>query len=226
MVAPDTGHLLGLDHAAAIALTRGILVVEGEHDRRVIKAFFGTDVTSARVRILPIRGTENALSLAEAELYSLLGVRLCVLFDEARDASLTVDPPPKLTPEERKIKQLLDHAQGAGFPITHAPFYLPDMVAALPEAAVRRAFPDSPFTGWQPIVDAWRAKAENRPGFKAYALKRLHLRQLDPDSFVDRVLASVAPGDETARELTLAVKTSLAQLGGTTVDEKDHSGTT
>ena len=213
VVAPAAGELLGLDRSAAVALTRGILIVEGEHDRRVIDAFFSEDTARARIRVQPIRGTNEAMSIADAELYALLGVPLCVVFDEVLDTNLLGNPDRRLSQEERKLRNLLEHTAGSGFAVTYAPFELPDIIAALPESAVRRAFPHARPNDWTSIIDSWRQLPEkNRPGFKPYALRQLAVDDT-PDHFVARVLAAVVPDDRPAPALARAMSTALAHLG-------------
>ena len=72
---------LGLSRADLIQLTRGALLVEGEHDRRVVESFFGENLAAAQIRILSLRGTDNALALIDAQLLQQLEVPVFLMLD-------------------------------------------------------------------------------------------------------------------------------------------------
>lgn len=204
---------LGFDAAASVAATRGVLVVEGQHDLLFLRRFFGDRIDEARVRILPIRGTKNARALAAAELWPTLGVPVCLLFDDVRAAALDGPIPEDATPEEKKLRESLDtfrRMQHRHMEVVAAHFELPDVIAAIPEDVIKRAFPRARTTvTWSEIIDDWRRTVA--PGeFKQYALRRLEVGS-DANAFVDRVLAQANDG-EVAAALTRSVSEALAKL--------------
>lgn len=204
---------LGLDPSAAIALTKGVLIVEGEHDRKLIERFCKAELDRHRIRVQPIRGTNNAKAFASVEMWGLFGKRLCVMFDDTWDGE--PKPGEKRTKEDRERLALLaqsDHWREAGFDITSVEFSLPDVIAALPTAAVNRAYPGRPAGwSWPAIASAWRQQTPP-VGFKPFALGRLGLKDLHPDQFVDDVLAACRPADEPDPRLTASVDGAIAHL--------------
>jgi AAA domain, putative AbiEii toxin, Type IV TA system len=223
------GTALGLDRVMALQVMRGVLVVEGLHDELIIKKFWAADLAHARIRLLALRGTRNASRLIESDLLGSLGVPLCVMFDDVRDDVLesllggTEADVETLNPEEAKVRSLLQalrHQQEAGHDVSFVPFPLPDVIAALPMAAIQRAFPGT-HAEWSQLISEWRSSDRGR-GFKAFALDRLGLGQVHSDDFVKRVLSQVAPEDEPAVELTRAVKTASARLHGAAPTSPAH----
>ena len=62
----------GLTQAQLVQLTRKVLFVEGEHDKRVLDHLWGPDLRADRVEILPLRGKRNASAIMDAEFVSRL----------------------------------------------------------------------------------------------------------------------------------------------------------
>ncbi|MGH9226951.1 MAG: ATP-dependent nuclease, partial [Acidimicrobiales bacterium] len=210
---------IGSDRIAALQLTRGILVVEGEHDRKVIGKFFGVELARARIRMLPIRGTGNAKALADSELFASLGLPLCLVFDEVRErviANRDLNTAP--TAEERKMIEVLDafaHFEHRDRRVDYAGFALPDVICAIPIPAVRRAFPAAQGNvDWPAVIAEWRSLRQQKTGFKPFALKLLGLERVNPDQFVEASLLAIQPEDIPAPELIRAVKTAEAKLLG------------
>ena len=229
-LAPIAGSLLadvGLDRAAPIALTRGVLIVEGEHDRLVIRRFFGAALDRERIRVMPIRGTSNAMSLAEAQLFGVLGVPVCVLFDGIRANSIRGQPPDDLSGEEAKLRRLLDHFEHLaheGHEIGWVEFNVPDVIAALPMPLVRRAYPEVVANDWSAITEQWAGLG--RPSFKPFALKALGLKRTPADDFVNAVLRIAREDDVPSSDLLRAVKEAVAWLTRPSLrpEEEDHRG--
>ncbi|MCA1709339.1 MAG: AAA family ATPase, partial [Actinobacteria bacterium] len=191
---------IGTDRVAALQLTRGILVVEGEHDRKVIKKFFGPELARARIRLLPIRGTKNTMALADSELFASLGLRLCVMFDEVSDTVLASgDIAVAGSAEEKKMLELLNAVEKLRRPgqeVKAVAFDLPDVMCALPLDGIRRAFPQVTLgIDWPEIIKRWRSLSNPKGGFKQYALKQLGLDGIHPDAFVDGTLRAVEESD-------------------------------
>jgi hypothetical protein len=210
---------VGTDRIAVLQVTRGLLAVEGEHDKMVIKRFFGPVLDRARIRLFPLRGHKNAMALAESELLTSLGIPLCVLFDDIREEALARRVEGSdLSGEEKEMIKLLDAMDRfrlQGLRIDGVPFSLPDVICAIPIQAIRRAFPRTRHdVAWDEVVAAWRGAARPRPGFKAFALKKLGLQNVEPDQFVERSLLAIQVVDRCASELEVAVKGSLAWLVG------------
>jgi hypothetical protein len=64
-----TSEHLGLQLADVLQFFRRFVIVEGEHDLAVIEAAIGTDeLFQARSRVLPMRGTNNLMSVLGAQL--------------------------------------------------------------------------------------------------------------------------------------------------------------
>jgi len=131
---------LGTTPAQRVQLTRAVLLVEGEHDRRVIDAFYGAELRRQRIRIQPIRGAKNARAIVEAETLAALGVPIFVMFDSVRSAVITGDREPKTGEEKRlvELKPLWDQRHSLST-LEAIPFSLPDIFAALPDDLVRAA---------------------------------------------------------------------------------------
>jgi len=211
------GSAVGADRVSALHATRGFLVVEGEHDRLVVRRFFGPELDRARIRILPLRGSENAMALGESEFFASLGMPLCVLFDNVRPdrivGELATDD---WTSEERKLRAAIDaftRLYAAGHLISAVEYTRPDIICSIPIDAARRAFPTTTSDiDWQAIERDWRSKTKDRPGFKSYALQRLGLRSVKPDDFVAQALQCVRTDDKADDELNRAITTAMAVL--------------
>lgn len=60
----------GLTRAELLQRIRMVLFVEGPHDRLVLDAYIGDQLHAARVLVLPMHGTRNALALVDSDLSS------------------------------------------------------------------------------------------------------------------------------------------------------------
>lgn len=144
-------HELGLTRADLIQLTRGVLLVEGEHDRLILESFFGEQLGDAHVRVLTLRGTDNALALLDAELLQQLGVPLFLMLDRTSSQFVEDLNRGRITPggtkEERALASLAAALRSKSFAVTPLALELPDIVWTLPEKAVRAVAPK--FAGWK-----------------------------------------------------------------------------
>jgi len=155
---------LGLTRADLIQLTRGALLVEGAHDRIVVESFFGRQLADAGVRILVLRGADNAIALPDAELLHKLEIPLFLMLDNtsALHAELLnqgrrhTGGSKRPTKEERIHAAVAEAARFKGLPVTHVPLELPDIVWAIPEQAIREDLPD--FPGWDQVTAAIRRR--------------------------------------------------------------------
>lgn len=203
---------LGVDARVWLQLTRAVLIVEGEHDRRVVRKFFGPELDKRQIRILPIQGTRNSSAFGDSKFIGRVGIPLRVMFDAVRPGAITGEiEAADFSPEEKKLSTILEqfgYQRAEGHDIAPIPFDLPDIWCALPEAAVRRAFPDCRFPGWAGIIDSW---SENKnQGFKPKALKMARIKVANSDEFFDRVIAALRDDDPPSPELWASMQILFA----------------
>lgn len=211
----DLAGALGFDRHSWLHAVRGVLVVEGEHDLRIIRHFCGREFAEARVLPLPLRGSGNVMAMIESEFLGRAHVPMRVVFDHtSADAFRRNEMPDRArTPEERKLVQFL-HERRAGMDVEPIPYEEPDILCALPSSAVRRAYPDARFDGWQDLIEAWTTMdPHGRPGFKPYVLRRMRVGD-KADDFVDRVLLHVRDEDRPSGALRRTIDSALASLAG------------
>jgi hypothetical protein len=67
-----------------LQLSRGLLIVEGQQDRKVIEHFYGRELRRARIRILQLQGYQEALALTDANFLLQLGLPIALLLDDIR----------------------------------------------------------------------------------------------------------------------------------------------
>jgi hypothetical protein len=84
---------LGVRNSDYLRLAKAVVVVEGEHDREVIRKFYAGDLAKHRILLLSLRGVSEALALVELEYLSMLGLPITWLTDNARAEFLTRRPP-------------------------------------------------------------------------------------------------------------------------------------
>lgn len=204
--------------AEAVSLIRAWLIVEGEHDKRVIEHFFGNALATARIAILTLRGVDEAPSLYELGLIGELGKPLFVLFDNVRANWVTGAIPTNgiASREEKAITELRRQWSNPDVDLHVLPFPWPDIICALPEECVRAALEarhsgqSRRFHGWQRIVSAFTSDG-GTDNFKRFALNQLQLRN-DPGRFIAETLENC--GFDTAPDQSLyrSIKQMLAEL--------------
>lgn len=208
---------LGLTRADLIQLTRGVLLVEGEHDRFIVQSFFGDDLADAHIRILSLRGTDNALALIDAELLQQLGVPVFLMLD--RTSSQFVEDLNRgritrgATKEERVLASLAVVLKSRQFEVTHVSLNVPDIAWALPEKAVKLVAPT--FPGWKQVTAELRQHAgpinpknllreRYDLGITIRALNRLiavaHEHELEPSPVLKSAIATVLSSVERAQK--------------------------
>lgn len=214
--ARQLGFELGLGRAALAQLTRAVVVVEGEWDRRMLHHFYGREVYEQRILVVPLQGSDELGGLADAAVIPTLGVPVVALLDEVRASSwdeLTVLPG-KLSKAERCLH---DMATALG-PWLHIVRYEdPDVICALPESAVQLAYPDAGFTGWDDLLARWRgatSASDTTHSFKRWALETMTLPRKDrlPANFFRHVLEHAGNSIPSSRFNT-AVQQILDYLG-------------
>ena len=197
---------LGVDRATWVQSVRALMLVEGEHDLRVVQKFFGDELASHRAAIVPLRGHKNLTSgTVILEFFKRLEIPIRVLLDDVTPADVSGDlSAPPSTSEGRLARQLTLSA--GDYPMLQVLAYPePDIICALPLRAVRAAFPEAADVPWDEIAQAWRS-LETQVGFKTYALKRLGLAKVaTPDLFVARVLDAVSDEDRPSEALATAM---------------------
>lgn len=185
---------VGLGRAGILQVLRGVLAVEGMHDELVIKHFFRADLAEQRLLVIPIHGAPNALSVAEGELFTRLGVPIRVILDQGD--------------RERKLARLVDQRSTPGADVQEIIYDEPDVVCALPEAAVRRAFPSARFPGW----DQLKRDHGGKFGFKGLALESMGLKGTKPTDFVTQVLRVVEPEERPSPAFQRVVRQAFSSI--------------
>jgi hypothetical protein len=210
--ARELGFDLGLGRDALAQLTRAIAVVEGDWDLRLLQRYFGSELSEQRVLVVPLQGSDDFGTLANAAVIPALGVPVVALLDEVRAASpadlATLTPP--LSKAERTLRDL---AGALGDTLRVVRYPDPDVICALPEDAVRTAYPALVFPGWRPLLDQWRSTGETTP-FKRWALAELGVPRSDrkpPTGFFRRVLHHDQGGEPTPN-FRAAAKQLLAEI--------------
>jgi hypothetical protein len=222
--ARDLGFELGMGRTALAQFTRAVLVVEGEWDCQLLYAFFLKDLAAQRILVVPLQGSEELLALADAAVIPALGVPTIALLDEVRATSPSdfAELPAPLSKAERGLRDL-SAALGEALRIVR--YEDPDVICALPEAAVRRAFPHARFPGWDLLLTEWRNERDagsTNDSFKKWALKSTGLpsKERFPTRFFRTVLGALVPGDQPGKQLTNAVKQVLAHVGEQDADTR------
>jgi hypothetical protein len=190
--ARQLGFELGLGREALAQLTRAVVVVEGEWDRQMLQRFYSRELHEQRILVVPLQGSDELGGLADAAVIPVLGVPVVALLDEVRAHSWQelAELPGLLTKAERCLRDLAN-ALGPWLRIVH--YEDPDVICALPETAVQRAYPASGFQGWDDLLGRWHraySAGETSHSFKRWALEALALPRKDrwPTNFFRRVL--------------------------------------
>ena len=206
----DLATALGLDLQDILLLARGFLLVEGIHDKRVLDHFFRDEFDQARIVILPIFGTDNSRAVIESPVLRVLGRPIRAMFDHLRPEYLDGERDISgATKEEQTALRLKHEFADCDFDVI--PYSDPDIICALPEEAVRRAYPDAVFPGWNALIDKW-TRSPSPVNFKGHALKEMGLFTTKSTAFIERVLTSCSEHDRAGQALTIAVNEALASM--------------
>lgn len=203
----------GLNIGDVLQLVRVLAVVEGKHDVEVIEHFYAEELRRSRALLLRLEGTGNSLALVDSDYLTRQQLPLRVMFDNVGASPLKrgrqLD-----SSEERAARRLGELADERGLDVTFIPFEPPDIICALPEPAVRRAYPQAAFTGWDPIVNKWRSlgASTHRPagGFKQWVLTEIGLPKVRPTTFLRDVLLACETHERPSPHLERAVRELLA----------------
>jgi len=219
----EPARALGVPPTALIQLTRAWLVVEGEHDRKVLELYHGRALRQARIQILPLSGAERAeYSFLNLEALGNLGIPFVCLLDNvlaplvSEDA--VIDRP--RTREERiadKLRRVRD-TEGVDLEVYGLPY--PDIICALPIEAVRRvAAPHDPTSrsmpSWAAYITAHgQQQTKQKRSIKTYVKSKLGLTNLSDDDFIDELFMAAEDCAPDDRELGRIVESVVAHIGG------------
>ena len=207
----EYGELVGLTHADTIMLCAGFIVVEGLHDSKVLRHFFSNQLAAARVELLHLHGThQGEEALINTEFFAGLGKPVGILLDNIRhNRDQILRPDGRLTSEEKALKRMRMALEHQGVKVAAGGHEYPDVMCALPEDAVRRAFPSAKFSGWDQLVKKYRkVPPEN---FKPFARRKMKI-DVGATEFIDRVLDHCSENDRPRQGLERAVKELIANL--------------
>lgn len=221
------GFELGLGRDALAQLTRAVVVVEGEWDRRMLHAFFGDAFAQQRALVVPLQGSDELGGMADVAVIPALGVPVIALLDDIR-ASSAEDFGTLPGPLNKAERALRDLSAAIGPALSFVRYEDPDVICALPESAVRRAFPSARFPGWAQLLQEWETycqdpsdagssgseSAEERHVFKRWAPRAMGVAKRDrkPASFFAKVLSACEPGDRPGRRFAAAAQQALALI--------------
>ncbi len=165
---------LGIPPSALALACRGVLIVEGPHDKEVINRYGGIDLDKERIVIVPLQGIEGAAGIAELEFLHSLRIPIHVLPDHVKADAIRDITAGKarsgLTKEEQELRSLhealakLQNSRKQGrVQVNVLAFRHIDIIRAVPEQEISWALQQlrkPPFTGWDGLDE--RARAERR----------------------------------------------------------------
>jgi hypothetical protein len=218
----DFAEALGLPPVALIQLTRAWLVVEGEHDRKVLELYHSRALRQARIQILPLSGAERAeYSFLNLEALGNLGIPFFCLLDNVLAPLVgegAVSDRPR-TREERIADKLRRVRDAKGVDLTVYGLKDPDIICALPIEAVRRvaAAHDPtfrPIPSWPAFISAHEQQTKQQRRIKTYVKNKLGLTNLSDDDFMDELLKAAEDCAPDDNELGRIVESIVARIGG------------
>jgi energy-coupling factor transporter ATP-binding protein EcfA2 len=209
------GGDLGVRPSDILGLTRAVVFVEGKQDVAVLRGLFGRELALARVLLIPIHGTDNALATGDSELVGHLGLPIRTLFDNVRQSDYARGG--RNNKEAKAVRALIERFGRSGVDFQPIAYEDPDIIAGLPLAAVRRVYPKVPAVSWGDAISAWRrAPAQN---FKDFALAFLGLHGVSSTDFVEKVLQARLPNEGANAALARAVQELLSSVRPRFLDE-------
>lgn len=224
---------LGLPPVALIQLTRGWLVVEGEHDRQVLDAHYGRDLRQAGIQILPLRGAARAkASFLNLAALAPLGLPFFVLLDNTRAAEVERGKiaAPSKTEEERIAEQIIRLRDEEDVDVEVLGLPYPDMICALPLDALDQVARENggqpeAASSWSELIanyERLRAEAAGRtektPDFKRFVLDSFGLRDWNPDHLVAAALRASGGHPPHGSPLARIVSRIVATVDDPSVD--------
>lgn len=213
---------LGLGRSGLLHVPRGFIIVEGPADAAVLSGLLGAELRRQRIVPIPLHGAYKYRALVQPELLKAMGKPMAVMFDDVRRDVLDGKRLP-VANEEKTLLTLIKLAPEI-HPIS---FDAPDIVAALPDDAVRRVVPD--FPGWNTILDGWNESPGGFENFKTYAMDRCRRSGHQATAFITEVLEQAQPDDalplsfRRAASEILAWAESLSPIGNYDTNEWDSA---
>lgn len=195
---------IGLGRERLLQLIRGMVVVEGEADASVMRRFASDVISRCRLAIVPIGGHTRAKSLADGDLAVAIGLPIAVMFDDtsAKDvARLQADRKAKVPDEVKSLVRVLSLAH-RGVKCCPIHFEAPDIIAAIPEATVRRRFPT--FTTWERIQQEWKEGSE--VSFKNFVLDSWMVSRSRDLATIQELAADRRPEEPLPQGIHRAIK--------------------
>jgi hypothetical protein len=168
----EHAEALGISPSALAMACRGVLVVEGPHDKEVIRRYGDIDLDKERILIVPLQGIEGAAGIAELEFLHSLRIPIHVLPDHVRADAIRDIADGKarggLTKEEQELKSLHEalrklHSslKQRRVQVNVLAFPHIDIIRAVPEQEINwalRQLGRPPFSGWKPLDEHARAE--------------------------------------------------------------------
>jgi hypothetical protein len=167
---------LGITPSSIAVACRGVLIVEGPHDREIIQRYGGVDLDKQRILVIPLHGVDYAKGIAELEFLHSFRIPLHIMFDHlsaqvVKGITRGQRPGRGATMEERLLWQLRDAFRQRQLHAHVLPFEYVDIVRAVPEKEIAWAIEQlggrAPFAGWADLdAKSDRAWKERRRRFK------------------------------------------------------------
>jgi hypothetical protein len=210
----------GFGRDAWFALVRAVLIVEGEHDLRIVQRFFGRELRAARVPVLAMRGGRNWRAIVDSEFLGAAAIPVYVLFDNVRLPLVQQAAEARgLDRDEEKWAWQLLQQQRSGQQIAVLPYDEPDILCALPPAAVLRRVPDrteqltealdGQLSRWAPLIDRYRQDGIKR-SFKDWVFADVLGLRAPGAQLVSECIEQLTDADTPSPALHRAISTLLA----------------
>lgn len=176
----DFREILGLTQGELLLMTRLALFVEGPHDQIILTEWFADELDAAGIRVFPVHGVDNVLTLVESEIVAGLGIRIATLSDDTSSPRVGSGKPQSRG--DRAIARLLREAGAAGTEVKAIGLSRADILHYLDDEVCRRSAPR--FPGWGTATaehaasgthEPWKRWMESRYGLK---LDRDNIRYL------------------------------------------------
>jgi energy-coupling factor transporter ATP-binding protein EcfA2 len=198
----------------------GFLIVEGEHDETVIKHFFATELEQARIQIIRLQGTYQKDAIAQSLMLEKLGKPVYTFFDRIYQPSDR-----KTSPEMNVGKYIKRALKEKKVPCEYGGHKFPDIIAALPEDAVRRAFPDCKFTSWADLIAAhpgpkFKEFVQDDMGWPTYENSN---KTISTTEFIKRVLKACRENERPQGALIQGIKAATAFISDKSNQSRNYS---
>jgi hypothetical protein len=201
--------------AELLQLARAFLIVEGSHDEKVLRHFYGEPLDTDRIFVLPIHGAKKVGALIDSQILARIDVPLIILFDDIRAPALVrEDEPSKRDVALHQLWHLLRSWPPERRPPHVVEFGVPDIYCALPDQCVRQVVTDhgGSFNSWNAVIKRFRAAA-NAGGFKPFFLEQSGLpRDTDTDALLDEILERCRRKPRTALQRAVTEARERATL--------------